>query len=294
MKVRDIMTTDPVKVTGDTRLKEAARLMVRHRVSGLPVVDDAGKLIGILSEGDFIRREAGRDRPHGVSLLDAVFGEGELQPVGAECVAEIMTRRRLKRLPVVGEHGALVGMVSRVDLLRTAAGRFERKEPVAQELGLQGNVPLSRVMRRDAPTVHPDTGLAEVFQAVISTRLNHALVVDADRRVVGVVTDAEMLERLTPSLRSGALRSLMHRLPFVHASPDDRAAEQHARARRASDLMDPDVATATEDTLLGDAVGAMLRGSQKVLAVTDAAGRLVGMVDRADLLHGLAPHEYGA
>ena len=76
MKVRDIMTTDPVKVTGNTHLKEAARLMVRHRVSGLPVVDDAGKLIGILSEGDFIRREAGRDRPQGVSLLDAVFGEG--------------------------------------------------------------------------------------------------------------------------------------------------------------------------------------------------------------------------
>ena len=111
MKVRDIMTTDPVKVTGDTRLKEAARLMVRHRVSGLPVVDDAGKLIGILSEGDFIRREAGRDRPHGVSLLDAVFGEGELQPVGAECVAEIMTRSVVTITPeaTVGEAARVMG-----------------------------------------------------------------------------------------------------------------------------------------------------------------------------------------
>jgi len=146
-------------------------------------------------------------------------------------------------------------------------------------------------MRRDVPTVHPDTSLAEVFQAVISTRLNRALVVGADRRVMGVVTDAEMLERLTPSLRPGALRSLMHRLPFAHPSPGDRSAEQHARARRASDLMDPDVAKATEDTLLGDAIGAMLRGNRKVLAVTDASGRLVGMVDRADLLHGLVAHE---
>jgi CBS domain-containing protein len=206
-------------------------------------------------------------------------------------VAEIMTHRRLKRLPVVDKHGALVGIVSRVDLLRTAAGRFDRKEPFAREMGLQGNVPLSRVMRRDVPTVHPETALPEVFQAVISTRLNRALVVDADRRVVGLITDAEILERLTPGLRSGALRSLMHRLPFAHPSPSERTAEQHARARRAADLMDPDIAKATEDTLLGDAIAAMLRGNHKVLAVVDEAGRLVGMVDRADLLHGLAPHE---
>jgi CBS domain-containing protein len=55
--------------------------------------------------------------------------------------------------------------------------------------------------------------------------------------------------------------------------------------------MDPEVATATEDTLLADAIATMLRGNHKVLAVTDATGRLVGMVDRADLLHGLTPHE---
>jgi len=149
MKVRDIMTTDPVKVTADTRLKEAARLMVRHRVSGLPVVDEGGKLIGILSEGDFIRREAGRDRPHGVSLLDAVFGEGELQPVGAETVAEIMTRsvvtitpeatvgeaarvmgrRNVKRLPVVDLDGDLIGIVSRADVV----GAFTKPDDVIED-----------------------------------------------------------------------------------------------------------------------------------------------------------------
>lgn len=182
-------------------------------------------------------------------------------------------------------------MLSRVDLLRTASAGFERKEPVAREIGLHGNVPLNRVMRRDVPTVHPDTPLAEVFQAVISTRLNRALVVDADRRVLGIITDGEILERLTPSLRPGALRSLMHRLPFVHPSPADRAAEQHARARGASELMEPGVAVAMEDTLLADAIATMLRDNHKVLAVTDTKGRLVGIVDRADVLHGLFPHE---
>ena len=55
MKVRDVMTTDPIRVAPDTGLREAARIMVRHRVSGLPVVDEGGRLVGILTEGDRIR-----------------------------------------------------------------------------------------------------------------------------------------------------------------------------------------------------------------------------------------------
>jgi hypothetical protein len=102
--------------------------------------------------------------------------------------------------------------------------------------------------------------------------------------VVGLVTDAELLDRLTPSLRPSALRSLMHRLPFGHPKGEEVAARAARPARRASDLMSRDVVTATEDALLSDAIAKMLKGSQKVLAVTDREGRLVGMVDRADLL----------
>jgi CBS domain-containing protein len=307
----DVMSRQVASVSKDTPLRDVVELMLGKIYRAVPVVDE-GVPVGIITNSDLVHKGglgirvdllAVLDKPELHATLERLASGAKMAadvmtpgPVTVDPrtplprVAEIMTHRRLKRLPVVDEHGALVGMVSRVDLLRTASGTFERKEPVAREMGLQGNVPLSRVMRRDVPTVHPDTVLPEVFQAVISTRLNRALVVDADRRVLGIVTDAEMLERLTPSLRSGALRSLMHRLPFVHPTPQDRTAEQHARARRASDLMDPDVAMASEDTLLSVATATMLRGDHKVLAVTDASGRLVGMVDRADLLHGLVPH----
>jgi CBS domain-containing protein len=308
----DVMSRQVVSVSKDTPVRQVVELMPGKLYRALPVVE-AGVPVGIITNGDLVHKGglgvrvdllAALEKPELHDVLERLASGAKVAadvmtpgPVTVDArtplprVAEIMTHRRLKRLPVVDEHGALVGMVSRVDLLRTASESFERKEPVAREPGLRGNVPLARVMRRDVPTVHPDTPLAEVFQAVISTRLNRALVVDADRRVVGIVTDAEMLDRLTPSLRSGALRSFMHRLPFVHPTPGDRAAEQHARARRAADLLDPEVATATEDTLLADAIATMLRGNHKVLAVTDATGRLVGMVDRADLLHGLTPHE---
>ena len=202
MKVRDIMTTDPVKVTGSTRLKEAARLMVRHRVSGLPVVDDVGKLIGILSEGDFIRREAGRDRPQGVSLLDAVFGEGELQPVGAECVAEIMTRsvvtitpeatvgeaarvmgrRSVKRLPVVDLEGELIGIVSRADIV----GAFTKPDDVIEDEVREDVIRRLLFLDPELVDVSVNDGVVSLA-GELENRTEAHLLEELARRIAGVV-----------------------------------------------------------------------------------------------------------
>ena len=142
-------------------------------------------------------------------------------------------------------------------------------------------------MRREVPTVHPDTGLPEVMQAVISTRLNRAVVVDAAQKVVGLITDAELLERLTPALRPSALRSLMHRLPFTHPNPDELTTERHAKAHTAAELMNTEVAQVREDATLGEAIAAMVSGTHKLVTVINAEGTLVGVVDRADILRGL-------
>jgi CBS domain-containing protein len=202
MKVRDIMTTDPVKVTADTRLREAARLMVRHRVSGLPVVDEGGKLIGILSEGDFIRREAGRDRPHGVSLLDAVFGEGELQPVGAETVAEIMTRsvvtitpeatvgeaarvmgrRSVKRLPVVDLEGELIGIVSRADVV----GAFTKPDDVIQDEVREDLIRRLLFLDPELVEVSVSDGVV-TLEGELENRTEAHLLEELSRRIAGVV-----------------------------------------------------------------------------------------------------------
>ena len=137
MEVRDIMTTDPISVRGDTLLKEAARIMVRHKVSGLPVIDSDGRLKGIVTEADFLRREASRDRPSRLSLLDALFGDAAESTPVAETVAEVMTEkvvtiapsavigeaarlmasRNVKRLPVIGDDGTVHGIISRADIV---------------------------------------------------------------------------------------------------------------------------------------------------------------------------------
>jgi CBS domain-containing protein len=274
----------------------------------VPVVE-GGKPIGIITNTDLVRRGgldarlelfASLGEPERRASLERLQSAGRVagdvmtpRPISVEAstplrrIAALMAQRRLKRLPVVDEHGALVGMVSRVDLLRTAAGGGAGAEPLAPDIGLDATGPVSRVMRSDAPAVRSDTELPVVVQAVMTTRLNRAVVLDAEGRVMGLVTDAELLDRLTPSLRPGALRSLMHRLPFTHPSAEEREAEHHARAKTAKDLMVRDVAAVTEDTPMSVAIEVMLRGNQKVLAIINTEGRMVGIVDRADLLHGL-------
>jgi CBS domain-containing protein len=306
--VADVMSRDPVAVRRSTPVREVVELTLGKVYRAVPVVE-GDRPVGIVTGSDLVRRGGlavrvdllgSLDKPELHEVLERLSSASKTagdvmtpDPVVVAATArvpeaaELMARRRLKRLPVVDAAGALVGMVSRLDLLRTAAAGFARKDPAPREVGLSGDAPLTRVMRTDVPTVHPETQLSEVFQAVVSTRLNRALVVDAERRPVGIVTDAELLERITPALRPGAIRALMQRLPFAHPKADPAAA--HVRGRTAADLMTQAFASVREDVLLSAAIAAMLRANQKVLAVTDAAGRLVGIVDRADLLHGLLP-----
>ena len=148
MKVRDLMTTDPLTVSPDTLLKEAARTMVRNKVSGLPVLSD-GVVVGIVTEADFLRQEANRDQPYRFSLLDALFGEGPSNPPAAEIVAEVMTEtvisttpevtigeaarimatKGLKRLPVLNEDGDLIGIISRADVVNA----FTKPDEIVQD-----------------------------------------------------------------------------------------------------------------------------------------------------------------
>ena len=304
----DVMTRKVTSARRDTPIREVVEMMLGKTYRTVPVLD--GRMpVGIISSGDLVQRGGlgvrlelltRLDKADLHAVLDQLSERGGVaedvmtpRPVSVPeamslpAVADVMARGRLKRLPVVADDGSIAGMVSRVDLLRTAAHGFEAGEERQWEPGFAADTPLSQVMRRDVPTVLPDTPLPEVFQAIIATRLHRAIVIDADRHVLGLVTDAELLDRLTPSLRPTALRSLMLRLPFVHASVEQRTKEHHAHARRAADLMTTGVPTGREDMPLGPAIAAMLEGKDKVLAVLDSADHLVGVVDRADLLHGL-------
>jgi CBS domain-containing protein len=138
MKVRDLMTRDVVTVTPATTLKDAAALLVERRISGMPVVDDDGGVVGVLSEADVLMKEGGEPKREGMlgwlfepndSLRDKlaarVVGEAMTAPpltIGPEApahrAAARMVEEGINRLPVVDEAGRMVGIVTRADLVR--------------------------------------------------------------------------------------------------------------------------------------------------------------------------------
>src|SRR3954447_25220649 len=153
MKAQDIMTLGVISVQSNASVMRAVQLMLQNNISGLPVVDDKGSLVGIVTEGDFLRRrELGtqRRRPR---WLEFLVGPGRLAAEYVHAcgrkVDEIMTpepytvsvdtpmdeivrlmeKHRIKRLPVV-QDGKPIGMVSRANLL-TAFARPGRREATA-------------------------------------------------------------------------------------------------------------------------------------------------------------------
>jgi CBS domain-containing protein len=303
----DVMSHKVVSVAPEASVRHVVELLVGKSYRAIPVLDK-GVPVGIITNSDLLERASltirvdllpSLDTPELHAELDKLSHRGETaervmtpgpvtvhQSALLTQVAEMMADRRLKRFPVVDDQGAMVGMISRLDLLRTAARTFDTPQAQHGQTRLAVAAPVSESVRRDVPTVFMDTPLPEVVQAVVSTRLNWCIVVDSERRVVGKITDAEVLERVTPALRPSALRSLIHRLPFGHPNPSDTRAEKHATARVAADLM-IETAVTREDAPLREAIASMLSGQHKSVAVVDADNRLVGCLDRADLLLGL-------
>ncbi len=141
MHVRDVMTTSVVSVGPSTPLKQVAQLLVDHRISGVPVVDVDGAVLGLVTEADFLVKEQGDatipqprfawllgDSPQSRAQLAkfAATNAGEAMTTPAITTdpgrtiseaARLMSERRVNRLPVV-ENGKLVGIVTRADIVR--------------------------------------------------------------------------------------------------------------------------------------------------------------------------------
>lgn len=156
MKAADVMTRQVISVAPDEQITHAASLMLQNRISGLPVVDAAGKLVGVVTEGDFLRRaETGtqKRRPRWIEFLlgpgrlaseyvhtsgrkvgeimtEEVYTVSEDTPL--EEVVRLMERRRIKRAPVMRGR-ELVGIVTRANLLRALASIAAEAAPTSTD-----------------------------------------------------------------------------------------------------------------------------------------------------------------
>lgn len=135
MHVRDLMTPDVVTIAPDASLKEAARVLIDRKISGMPVVDADGTLKGIVTEGDVLHQESIRHpatslwsffkspEDPALSVSDAMTSNVKSVSPDADHTeaARIMESNGVKRLPVVDRNGRLVGILSRADVLKVFA-----------------------------------------------------------------------------------------------------------------------------------------------------------------------------
>lgn len=146
--VGDAMSSDVILAPPEMPLKEAIQILAEQRISGLPVVDKAGKLVGIISETDLMWQETGVTPPPYIMLLDSVIFlqnparyEQEVHKALGETVGEAMTKnpfttkttqplaaaarlmhdKDVHRLPVIDPDGKVVGILTRGDIIRAMA-----------------------------------------------------------------------------------------------------------------------------------------------------------------------------
>ncbi len=192
MHVRDLMTTDVVAVAPTTSVRDAARMMFRYRVSGLPVVDPDDHVLGIITEGDFLAMEVERaEKGTAPETVEEVMSHSVLtvEP-GLEVIeaARFMNTNDVKRVLVV-EDNRMVGIISRFDIV---AG-FTRPDDLIED-------EIREDLIRRVLFVDPETVSVEVHNGVVTlvgrigTRTEVRLMEELTRRLDGVADVDNRLE----------------------------------------------------------------------------------------------------
>jgi predicted transcriptional regulator len=118
MRARDIMTHEVIAIGPDATVQDVARLLSEYRISGAPVLDADGRMVGIVTEADIIGKEG--DTVAAIMTARVIVAQ-EVTPVDE--IARVLTSNRFKRLPVV-RGDRVVGIVSRADIVRMIASRW--------------------------------------------------------------------------------------------------------------------------------------------------------------------------
>lgn len=304
LKVRDAMTPAPKSITADSPLSEAAKLLLSSIFTGLPVVDKQGRPIGVITQGDLIRKGGLPLRLGLLAESDAVRMDAVLKHLAQHNTTEVMTTpvvtigedrqlvqavdmmltKGVKRLPVVDDAGHLTGMLSRLDIFRTVM----REKPdwssfQAQKIEVDHLKSVADIVRRDTQTVSAETSLDEVIRIIDQNDLQRVAVIDDEDRLLGLISDRDLL-RYFKQEEEGIWHLLAKvKQPFQQDACRGNLTQCLA-ATTAAAVMHSDLITVQEEMLIEEAIRLMTEKALKRLPVVDEAGRFKGMISRDSLL----------
>lgn len=306
--VRDIMQR-AVPVRPQTPVTAIITVLAEGPGSVAPVVEEESEsVVGVITNTDLIEKagmplrsrvlralhEHGQPLPeeHGIAegLTAAQVMTAPATVIAAETpaweAADRLATTGLRALPVVDAHGRYAGMLRRSDVLRSISDTLVGspiEQGAATAIARAGRV--GEIMRTDVPTVRPTASLPEVLDVILVSPIHRVLVTDAGHYLRGIISDADLVQRLHPEAHQGLLQR------FRGARLGEREMRTLSR-QTAEDVMHRDVITVSPDATLAAAMTLMLDHHLRLLPVTDGEGRLVGFVARDMLLAALvAPEE---
>ncbi len=292
--VRAIMTTPPVVVRADATTRELVTTALRQGVRAVPVVDNHGKVVGIVSDNDLARTHV-KTSLRALQQMSVEERNVILEQIGAIPVQQIMTydvvttpyvttlatavavmrNAQIKRLPVVDQAGHIEGLLTRSDILREVAfsGGQDRD---ARESPFDWSAHVGEVEMEPAATVAADASLEDVVRTMQASLQLRVIVVNAAGNVIGMISESDLLTRTDPEQRD-AVRALLEADVAFNPSVSYTAA----------DLMTSPVITVGTDDLVVDAIQLLIDNRIKRLPVVSQAGQVIGLVSRRFLLYGL-------
>jgi len=206
MKASDIMTPGVISADPDATVLQAARYMLQHHISGLPVIDKTGALVGILSEGDFLRRRETHTDRRPSRWLEFLMGPGKLaaqyththgskvsevmttkvhaitEDTPLEKIVELMERYRIKRVPVL-RRKKVVGIVTRANLMHAMVslargGSKATTSDAAIRQKLLAELKSEKWALASMINVVVHEGVVELWGMIVDDRQREALVVE--------------------------------------------------------------------------------------------------------------------
>lgn len=309
LHVRDVMVRAVSSVAIDAPLADVVELLLRRTVKALPVIDGRRHVVGIITGGDLLTRGELSLRLSLKQELDADALHTHLRALARSRMSarDVMTRRvhtveadadlattvrlmathRVKRLPVVSGDGELIGIVSRADVFRAiaalpeTAGHPDRDLPTAVRT-------VGDAVTTEVPVVFPDAPADDVLRKVLESPLRRVVVAGPDGRVLGLIGDRDLLVRSNRDTRPWLARILRGRRTTPRRGPTGTQPERAGGPLRASDLMAPSLITVRPEDSLAHAIRLMMQHQVKRLIVVDGDGRLLGLVDRREILRVIA------
>jgi CBS domain-containing protein len=307
VRVRDVMTAGPRFLPVDAPAAEALRLLVGAPFHGIPVVDGQMRPVGMVTQGDLLRQapfpiKLASLRPFQASHREALEKLLDGQRVGAlmsrpavlvkedellSKAADLMLMKDVKRLPVVGEGGALTGMLSRLDVFKTIMDRspdwsaFDQGGVRLQDIRL-----VKDAMRADTPVLPPSAPTWEAIKLIDTTPIRRVAVLDPDRRLLGLISERVLLAAFSAHT-GGMLDMILASLSLPTLARRHKELFRALRARTVGEVMLTDIHSVKQDDPIEDALQLMVERKLKRVPVLDAEGRFLGMLTRDSLLRSM-------